>query len=155
MTKVCIEKKVSRIVDWANATKLFEGWKPNSRSFRNRNAGNLRYTPYTKSLGAIGKDYSNFCIFPTDEIGFAALCTFLKDAASRQVKPYHVFSHGIPCHREIMPTGRAGQELPDITLLNFYEIYAPSEDNNFPKIYSKFVATKLGVPVTTLIKDLV
>lgn len=146
---------MNRIQDWAAAVKKFEGWKPNSRSFRNRNEGNLRYTPYTKSLGAIGKDYGNFCIFPTDEVGHKALCTFLTDAASRRLKPYHVFSLGIPVHRDILPNGRVGQELPDITLTNFFEIYAPSDDDNFPLAYAKFVAQQMKVPTTILIKMLV
>ena len=57
-------KPQSRISSWAEAIKYEEGWFANSRSYRNRNPGNLKYTSLTASLGATGKDSGNFCIFP-------------------------------------------------------------------------------------------
>lgn len=143
-----------KIIKWAEAIKEFEGWKPGSRSYRTNNQGNLRYTSYTKSLGAIGKDAGNFCIFSDEQAGFDALCQFLTDAAGRKLKPYHVFSFAIAYHRKMMPEGKNGDELPDFSIRDFFHIYAPSSDSNNPHIYASFVAGKLGVEPEYLIKDL-
>ena len=43
-----------------------------SRAARNNNPGNLEYGPFTKTQGATGGD-PRFAIFPTPEMGFAAL----------------------------------------------------------------------------------
>jgi hypothetical protein len=43
-----------------------------SRSFRNRNPGNIKYGPFAERLGATGKDAGGFAIFPSDEAGAKA-----------------------------------------------------------------------------------
>ncbi len=43
---------------------------------------------------------------------------------------------------------------PEMTLVQFYERYAPSADNNDPLAYAQFVAQKIGVTVDTPIKNL-
>lgn len=142
------------IIKWAEAIKQFEGWKPGSRSFKNHNPGNLRYSAYTASLGAIGKDSGRFCIFEDDRAGFAALCIFLDDAANRRLRPYHVFSASNPYHWKLMPEGRNGDELPDFTLEDFYQVYAPEGDGNAPSGYARFVADKLGTTPDCPIKEI-
>lgn len=47
--------------------------KGGSRSWRNNNRGNVRYTKYMKELGATGKDENNFAIFPDQKTGDAAM----------------------------------------------------------------------------------
>ena len=123
---------VSRIKEFGLAIQSFEGWYPGSRSKRNNNPGNLKWTSYTKSLGATKQDSGSFCVFPSYEIGFQALCTLLTDAA----------------------TGHLAAYSPNMTLTRFFEVYAPLADKNKPDIYSKHVADKLKISVSTKIKDL-
>lgn len=122
----------TRLVAWAKAIQEHEGWYPGSRSQRNNNPGNLRFTGYVQRLGATGKDGSNFAIFPSADRGFAALCQFLRDAAEGRLIPYK----------------------GDPTLRQFYRVYAPSNDNNNPDQYAKVVASKIGVGVDTPIRQL-
>lgn len=124
--------KVNRIEDWAMAIQQFEGFYPGSRSYKNNNPGNIRYFSGLFASLAIGKDDKGFCIFETYAKGFSALVTLLTRAA----------------------TGLSTVYSPENTILDFYEIYAPSSDDNHPAGYANFVASKLGVPVTTKIKDL-
>jgi len=127
------EKPLNRINDIALAIKEFEGWYPGSRSFRNKNPGNLRFSKYTQSLEAIGKDEKNFCIFKCEEIGFGALCQLLTDAFNGLLIPYK------KCK----------------TLLDFFKVYAPSSDGNYPLKYVAFVSKKMGIDSGVLLKDLV
>ena len=118
---VKIPIKPSLIPKWAEAIQKEEGYYSGSRSFRNKNPGNLRFSPLTKELGAMGKDKDNFCIFSSYEAGFKALCQFLTLAAQNQLRPY----------RDAR------------TLRKFTKIYAqPTSD-----AYANNVAKKLGVPV--------
>ena len=123
----------SQIELWAEATKKHEGWFTTSRSQRNNNPGNLRYSGYTASLGENkGKDDKNFIIYKDYETGFNALKQFLVDAASDKLRSYK----------------------RDMTLLQFYQVYAPSADGNSPKNYATFVANQLKVNINTKIKTL-
>lgn len=123
----------ARLVAWAKAIQEHEGWYPGSRSQRNNNPGNLRFTGYVQGLGATGKDGSNFAIFPSADRGFAALCQFLRDAAEGKLIPYK----------------------GDPTLRQFYRVYAPANDNNQPDTYAAVVASKVGVDVDTHISQLI
>lgn len=130
----------NRIEEWSNAIRVHEGWiLPNvqypkgSRSYRNNNPGNLRYTKYTASLGEnFGFDDKNFIRYKTYDIGFNALMQFLKDACNDELRSYK----------------------GEMNLLDFYKVYAPSSDGNYPAGYAKFIAGRLGVPVETKIKAL-
>lgn len=54
-----------------------EGWlDENSRCRRNHNPGNLEYGPFAIRNGALRGD-GRFAVFPSDELGFAALSTLL------------------------------------------------------------------------------
>lgn len=123
--------KANRINDWALAIQQFEGYYPGSKSYRNNNPGNIRYAGLFANM-AVGKDSTGFCIFETYAKGLNALETLLTRAA----------------------TGLSTVYSPEDTLLGFYEKYAPSSDNNHPAGYANFIAGKLGVPVTTKIKEL-
>lgn len=128
------------IEQWAKAIQRHEGYYapgsqyPNgSRSYRNNNPGNLRYTTYTASLGKNrGKDSANFIIYVDYETGFKALKQFLIDAASNVLRAYR----------------------GDMSLLGFYQVYAPSADSNNPANYAQAVASDLGVAVSVAIKTL-
>jgi hypothetical protein len=93
------------------------------------NPGNLRY---------IGQQYAvndgGFCKFDTYQHGYDALQNLLIRACNGQARPTYY---------------------PEMTLVEFYERYAPSSDNNNPVNYANFVAKKLGVTSATKIGDLV
>ena len=48
-----------------------------SRAWRNFNPGNLRYTEFTKKVGAIGKA-GEFAVFPSEEVGMYAVRALLR-----------------------------------------------------------------------------
>lgn len=98
-----------------------EELKKASRARRNCNCGNLKYTSLTKELGATNKDPQNFCIFPTYEIGFNALCQFIKLAAENKLKAYH-----------------------NCNLYGFFAVYSPTGEL-LSKHYAEKVAKKVGV----------
>ena len=100
---------------FAWAILQFEGFKPGSMSWRNRNPGNLRSS---KSAYTVRHGYA---IFDSFEKGWAALLSDI--SAKFRGKPYTTSGLG-----------------PDSTLLQFFEVYAPSADSNHPHIYAKFVA---------------
>lgn len=50
--------------------------------------------------------------------------------------------------------GRSKVYKPTMTLLDFFNVYAPSSDGNFPRSYATFVAKRLGVTVDTVISTL-
>lgn len=105
------------------AIQHYEGFYPGSRSFRNNNPGNFRLTPFIKSLGSTGADKQNYAIFPDYVKGFAALDSFLVAACNNELKSYK----------------------GNMTLNQFFSIYAPSSDNNSPLKYASFVAGQIGV----------
>lgn len=51
-------------------------------------------------------------------------------------------------------TGKHKAYKPDFTITEFFNVYAPSSDNNNPYKYASWVAGKLGVLTTMKIKDL-
>ena len=120
-----VEKK-SRVEDFALAIRSFEGWDVGTRSHRNNNTGNLKFTDYTKSLGAIGRDKDNFCIFKDYTYGFVALCQFIRDAGNNLLKDYK-----------------------DCTIESFFKAYS---DNSAR--YAWYIAKMLGVSVNLKVADL-
>lgn len=124
----------NKLKEFADAIQQYEGWtlNPPSRSVKNHNPGNLRFTAYTKLLGAISADKGGFCVFPSDDKGYQALCQFIQDCAANQIKGMH-----------------------DRTILTFFQVYAPASDGNAPRAYADFVASKVGVNVNTYLKDII
>lgn len=133
-------KKVSRLIDFAKAIEVFEDYvRPGekyrdgtiaqygSKSYRNCNPGNLRWSPFMKPQTEGG-----FAVFDTYEDGFKALVYQLQIAVD----------------------GRSRVYKPSMTLLEFFNVYAPSGDNNFPKVYAEFVAKRMGITVDTIISTL-
>lgn len=99
-----------------------------SFSWRNNNPGNLRYA---NQVGSTGEN-RGFAVFPDYETGFNALM--------RQV--------------ELAISGKSRVYSPEMDLIQFFNVYAPSSDNNNPFAYADFVAKKLGVSREFKIKDL-
>jgi hypothetical protein len=117
---------------WAEAIKRFEGWTTSSLSFRNNNPGNLRPSiePWQ---GQIGVDSNHFVIFDSYDNGIRALKMSLFNAATGKSRIYH----------------------PSDSLYDFFDRYAPTSDNNYPRRYAEFVAAQLNVDPNIQISQLV
>jgi hypothetical protein len=115
---------VSGLEATADAIMQFEGWKIGSRSYENRNPGNLRLEGRTA-------DGHGYTIFPDLPTGYAAL---LRELQSK-------FSGNNTHH--IGPTS---------TVLDLFNVYAPPSDDNPTNQYAGFVADwcakVLGKPIT-------
>lgn len=125
------------MIKWAEAIKKHEGWYVGSRSYRNLNPGNMRLTPYTRSLGALARgDDKNFAIFPTYDAGWNALLQFLRDARANQLIAYREYAK------------RHGRAIPSLN--DFFQVYAPEFEND-TNHYAQVVATAIGCTPDTLI----
>lgn len=115
---------VSGLEATADAIMHFEGWIIGSRSYENRNPGNLRLTGRTA-------DDKGYTIFPDLPTGYAALLRELQSKFSG------ANVHGIG---------------PASTLLALFNVYAPPSDDNPTNAYAEFVAQwvakVLGKPIT-------
>lgn len=118
----------SNIETWAKTIEQQEGGKPGNRNTRNNNPGNIKYTPFTKTLGAISGDSGNFCIFPNYKTGFDALCTFLIMACKNQLKDYH-----------------------DATIDSFTTTYANPPNKNYALAVAKALKVGIDTKISTLI----
>ena len=133
MTRQILNDKsytISRLDLWCEAIKEHEGWYIGSRSYRNKNPGNIKHIGQDR---AVGKDSGGFCIFASYEDGYNELKDLLIRAASGKSKIYR----------------------PEMSILEFFRKYAPSSDNNDPDVYAKRVAKKIGVFVETSISSLI
>ncbi len=120
----------NRIEKFALAIREHEGWYQGSRSWRNLNPGNLKFNNQYKS---IGQDKDGFARFRVYEDGFNALCHQLTIACNGESKVYN----------------------PEMTLLDFFNVYAPSGDGqNNPIAYATAVSKKIGITVDTKLKDI-
>jgi hypothetical protein len=118
--------EIDKILILAQAIQQFEGYYAGSLAQRNNNPGNLRYSPLQS-----GKR-DGFAYFDTFEIGMEAL--------KHQIR--------------IGATGTSRVYRPDMTLLQFFNTYAPSSDNNQPSIYYQFVLDTTGFTSATTLQDL-
>ena len=110
----------------ADSIQRFEGWIPpgmdpklpfGSTSWRNRNPGNLRPIPGL----IVATDSRGYRVFPSLADGWTAL--------TNDIKAKFAGSHNLT---------------DDSTLRNFFDIYAPSDDDNDPNKYARQVATWLS-----------
>lgn len=139
LTRRALNEQFSPVYRWAMGIQQHEGYLPpsparplGSRSWRNNNPGNIKYV---RQPGTVGKDAQGFAVFVSYEAGFAELVAML------------------------LRIGRGQSQNPrykaTMSLRQFFEVYAPSEDNNDPLAYAKAVATRIGVPVDTPVSYLV
>lgn len=124
---------------FADAIMEHEGWfgpssqhPIGSRSWRNRNPGNLRF-----SHEMSGSDAQGYAIFDSLITGYQAL---LNDIRAKFSGPPHT-STGIG---------------PESTILQFFEKYAPSSDHNDTEAYARqvadFLSRALHKPISTFTK---
>lgn len=108
------------------AIQKHEGWilSPPSRSVRNHNPGNCRYSSvgYLPKYQPVKKDAQNFAIFKDYETGFMYLKNLVLEKARKS---------------------------PEWNLYDFFKVYAPAEDNNDPKGYAEVVARAMSVSPLT------
>lgn len=101
-----------------------------SLSFINKNPGNIKWV-----LGqrlSIGKDARGFAIFATYGDGFAFLEAMVRITVKGGGRLYN----------------------SEMTFLEYFKVYAPSSDGNYPENYARFVADMCGVPVSTKMKEI-
>jgi hypothetical protein len=130
--KTILTSVASGVIDtMAAAIQNFEGWYPGSRSYRNNNPGNLRWSdPDTIPwAGAIGLDDANHVVFESYDSGMAALKRQLSLAFSNQSSVYSTAD----------------------TLYSFFSKYA--EGNQ--AAYAESVAAALGVDPNSTLANLV
>lgn len=113
-----------RLRKLAKAIKEYEGWYKGSRSYRNRNPGNLRYSPFQS------KRRNNFAVFPDLATGKEALWYDL--------------------HCKCTGNTHTGLN-KNSTLQDLVNVYAPEEDGNNPKTYATFLSGKLGISRDTVL----
>lgn len=112
------------------AIKEYEGYYPGSRSYKNSNPGNCRYSPvgYLPIYGKVGSDKNNFAIFSTYDLGWLYLHNLIKEKAKTH---------------------------PTWSLVTFMKQYAPSTDGNNPDTYATYLGKHMGVNQFTFqLKDL-
>lgn len=134
---------VSFIEKWAKCIQTYEGFAPGTRAFNNSNPGNMRCVPIMNRY-AVGKDPQGFCRFSNYTIGFKALCEKLRLDASGESETYNAMA------KQLFGLDSAA----DCTMYQFFQIYAPTGDDNNPKLYSDFVTKNMGISPNTKIKDL-
>ena len=130
-------KDTEAMIRWAEITKTHEGWFVGSRSYRNNSPFNFRLSQFIKELGAIGADKDNFAIFPSYETGWQAGLEFLRTAKKNQLITYRKYAEKMKRPNSVC------------TLGDFYQVYAPSADQNNPLAYAETVAKYIGNGVTT------
>lgn len=116
--------------DFAMAIQRKEGWYPGSRSYRNNNPGNVKYVG---QRNAIGKDPQGFAVFKSYKDGFDYLCWMIANAKAGKSKIY----------------------TPDMTIEDFFKVFAPSGDKNDPMKYARDVREWTGAGTNYKIKDLI
>jgi hypothetical protein len=119
------------ILSIANAIKMFEGWldpiehPPNgSRSWRNNNPGNIRFTGFR--AGVKEYDSAGFNVYETYEEGWQDLISLLN-------------------HRK--------QQHPEWTIMDLFMSYAPPVEND-TTLYARFVARFIGATTQTKLSEL-
>lgn len=111
------------------AIKTHEGWFPGSRSQRNNNPGNARYSSvgYLPIYGKVGRDKDNFAIFKDYATGWLYLNNLVKEKIKKN---------------------------PSWNFYQFFSNYAPDSDGNNSKNYAEIVANKVGVSPHTILSTI-
>lgn len=102
----------------ADAIMRREGWSPGTRSYRNRNPGNLRTSGKDQPC-----DFEGFRVFPSFTAGYNALLADLRAKVSGHN------AHGLTANS---------------TLLELFAVYSPVGDGNNDVEYAAAVAMWIG-----------
>ena len=120
---------MTRIEKFAEAIKIHEGWFVGSRSYRNNNPGNLKFVGQAH---AKKETAGSFCVFDSYEHGWKALINMITNAVN----------------------GKSTIYKPEMTVLQFFQKYAPSADSNNPEAYAAFVANRVGFSINSELEEL-
>jgi len=128
---------MNKLEVFCNAIKEHEGYFPNSRSFRNNNPGNFKFSKrgYKAIYGTVHSDPKGFAIFKDYATGWLYLKNFITNCCTDKTSVYQ----------------------STMTLTQFFKVYCeddPTTPENDPVIYAQVVAKKLGVGTDFIIKDL-
>jgi len=122
------ETPVDRVGILVDVIKKFEGFYAGSRAQVNNNPCNLRWSSRQTSKVA------GFAYFATYQQG--------REACRHQIT--------------IAADGRSKVYRPDMTLLKFFNVYAPTSDNNQPSAYYAYVIKHTGfdkdMPLSSLLE---
>jgi hypothetical protein len=112
----------SRLKTFCESIKAHEGWYPGSRSQRNNNPGNCRYSKvgYAAVYGKVGRDAQGFAIFRDYTTGWLYLNNLVKEKIRNS---------------------------PLQDFYAFFEVYAPSFEND-SRHYAEVVAKGCGLKAT-------
>src|SRR3990167_1417166 len=110
------------LLDMMNAIKVHEGDFPGSRSRRNNNAGNVKFSPvgYLAIYEPVKMDKDGFAIFKDYNTGWLYLRNLILSKARKH---------------------------PEWNLSAFFREYAPPSENNDTARYATVVAQAMGVSV--------
>lgn len=113
------EAMKNKLDEFCLAIRDYEG-KPGDLNYKNNNPGNAKFSTsgYRPIYGTVKKDKRGFAIFESYEKGWLYLQNLVKSK---------IGSH------------------PEWTVIDFFENYAPSSDNNNPYKYASYVATRVGI----------
>jgi len=111
-------KNMRRLEALADSIRVYEGWRPNSRAWRNNNPGNLRSSPFELDKR------ENFSRFDTFLSGWLALYWDLFQKAQGNTRT---------------------QLNGDSSLYELFAVWAPSSDGNAPRRYAEWVGARLDV----------
>ncbi|MBI2266188.1 MAG: hypothetical protein HYU64_13605, partial [Armatimonadetes bacterium] len=106
-----------------------EGWKPESRSVRNNNPGNLRYSSHVPNTPSDG----GFVKFGSPQAGWEALVWDVRQKCLGNTV-----------------SGLTGKS----SILDFFKVWAPSSDSNNPQQYAEVVASAFGLSVNARLEEL-
>lgn len=122
--------KKDNLHKFCTAIKIHEGWYEGSRSWRNNNPGNARYSSvgYLPIYGKVGRDKNNFAIFSDYITGWLYLSNLVKDKIKKN---------------------------PTWNFYQFFSNYAPDSDGNNSKQYAEVVAKKVGVSPNTVLSTII
>ena len=119
---------MNRLERLCEAISWREGWRPGTRSYRNCNPGNLRWSKFEYSHED-DPMAGRYAVFSTIAHGFAALRYDLLCKCTGKTAAWHdADKDGVK---------DPGEELsPSDTLSELFRVYAPSEDQNDPESYA-------------------
>ncbi len=128
-----VEPVANKLNAFCMAIQTHEGWFNGSRSQRNNNPGNCKFSTvgYLPKYKTVRQDDNGFAIFQTYELGFLYLQNLVINKANKH---------------------------PDWDFYQFFgdekDGWAPASDNNDAKRYAFVVATACGVDGTARVKPL-
>lgn len=118
-----VDPQPSRFLEFCGFIKTYEGANP-----ANNNPYDFKYYfgGYLPKYGTVKESFGGFAIFETLALGEL---------------------YGQTCITEMI------NNHPEWDFLDFFNVYAPSDDKNNPILYAKTIAAEMGVESTANLKD--